>query len=215
MTKIITLCELRYLTLAELGLCSGRFRSNGPLAYALRFSGLSSRLELDDKPASRTTSFEPTMGIGRPFRRIDLCDAKHDHACLDLLPEPIELLELLCVGPYRGCREVDIPLRSALEAADGVESPAVTNGGDDKLLEHRSVREPIDSLREVLANPRCNIIAPANYDVGAKRRDELFVFLGSIGDDGQPLGFGELDDVAAISARRPGHCDYLTRRELE
>src|SRR6516165_2640171 len=89
MTKIITLCELRYLTLAELGLCSGRFRSNGPLAYALRFSGLSSRLELDDKPASRTTSFEPTMGIGRPFRRIDLCDAKHDHACLDLLPEPI------------------------------------------------------------------------------------------------------------------------------
>ena len=110
---------------------------------------------------------------------------------------------------------MDIPLRSALEATDGVESPAVTNGGDDKLLEHRSVREPIDSLREVLANPRCNIIAPANYDVGAKRRDELFVFLGSIGDDGQPLGFGELDDVAAISARRPGHCDYLTRRELE
>ena len=59
------------------------------------------------------------------------------------------------------------------------------------------------------------IIAPTNDDVGAKRRNQLFVDLGSIGDDRQPLGFGELDDVAAISARRAGHCDDLSRRQLE
>ena len=59
------------------------------------------------------------MGIGRPFRRIDLCDAKHDYACLDLLPEPIELLKFLRVGAHEGRREVDIPLRDAPEAADG------------------------------------------------------------------------------------------------
>ena len=128
------------------------------------------------------------MGVGCPFRRIDLCHAKRDFAGLDLLPEPIELLELLRVGAHKGCREVDIPLRNALESADGREGAAVKNGGDDKLIEHRSVRELIDPLREVSANPRRDIIAPSNDDIGAKRRNQLFVFLGSIGDDGQPPG---------------------------
>jgi hypothetical protein len=98
---------------------------------------------------------------------------------------------------------VDIPLRGALEATDGREGAAVTNGGGDTLIEHGSIREPIDSLREVCANPRRDIIAPSDDDIGAKRRNRLFVRLGSIGDDRQPLGFGELDDVAAISARAP------------
>ena len=111
------------------------------------------------------------MGVGRPFRRIDLCHAKRDFACLDLLSEPIELLEFLRVGAHKGCREVDIPLRDALESADGRERAAVTNGGDDELIEHRSVREPIDPLREVSANPRRDIVAPLNDDIGAKRRN--------------------------------------------
>ena len=112
-------------------------------------------------------------------------------------------------------READIPLRNALESADGRKGAAVTNGRDDKLIEHRSVREPINSLRKVSANPRRDIIAPSNDDIGAKRRNQLFVFLGSIGDDRQPLGFGELDDIAAISARCAGHGDDLTRRQFE
>jgi len=107
------------------------------------------------------------MGLGSPFRRIDLRHAKRDFAGLDLLPKPIELLELLRVGAHHGCRKVDIPLRDALEAADGREGAAVTNGGDDKLIEHRSVREPIDSLREVFSNPRRDIIAPSDDDIGA------------------------------------------------
>ena len=64
------------------------------------------------------------MGVGRPFRRIDLCHAKRDFAGLDLLPESIELLKFLRVGAHEGCREVDIPLRDALEAADGREGAA-------------------------------------------------------------------------------------------
>jgi hypothetical protein len=80
-------------------------------------------------------------------------------------------------------REVDIPLRDTLEAADGREGAAVTNRRDDKLIEHRSVRDPIDSLREVSTNPRRNIIAPSNDNIGAKRRNQLFVFLRRIGDD--------------------------------
>ena len=107
------------------------------------------------------------------------------------------------------------PLRDALEAPDGREGAAVSNGGNGKLIEHRSVREPINSLSEVAANPRRDIITPSNDDIGAKRRNQLFVFLRSIGDDRQPLGFGELDDVAAISARSAGHRDDLTRRQLE
>jgi hypothetical protein len=59
------------------------------------------------------------MGVGRPFRRIDLCHAKRDFAA-----EPIELLEFLRVGAHEGRREVDIPLRDALEAADGREGAA-------------------------------------------------------------------------------------------
>ena len=125
-------------------------------------------VELDDQPSSRTTSLQPTMGVGRPFRRIDLCHAKRDFAGIDLLPEPIELLEFLRVGAHKGCCEVDIPLRDALESADGREGPAVTNGGNDKLIEHRSVREAIDSIREVFANARGDIIAPSNHNVGAK-----------------------------------------------
>jgi hypothetical protein len=74
------------------------------------------------------------MGVGRPFRRIDLFLAKRDFAGLDLLPEPIELLELLRVGAHKGCREMEIPLRDALESADGREGAAVTNGGDDNSL---------------------------------------------------------------------------------
>ena len=68
------------------------------------------------------------MGVGRLFWRIDLCHAKRDFAGLDLLPKPIEFLELLRVGAYKSLREVDIPLRDALEAADGREGAAVTNG---------------------------------------------------------------------------------------
>ena len=110
---------------------------------------------------------------------------------------------------------MDIPLRDTLESAHGGEGAAVAHSRDDKLIEHRSVRDPVDSLGEVLANPRRDIIAPPNDDVGAKRRNQLFVLLGSIGDDRQPLGLGELDDVTAISARRAGHGDDLTRRQLE
>ena len=160
-------------------------------------------LKLDDQPSSRTTSLQPTMGVGRPFWRIDLCQTKCDFAGLDLLPEPIELLEFLRVGAHEGRREVDIPLRDALEAADGREGAAVTNCGDDKLIKHRPVREPIDSLREVSTNPRRDIIAPSNDNIGAKRLDQPFVFLGRIGDDRQPLGFGELDDIAAIAPAAP------------
>src|ERR1700677_5167172 len=111
------------------------------------------RLELDDQPSSRTTSLQPTMGVRRPLRRIDLCHTKHNFAGLDLLSEPIELLELLRVRAHKGRREVDISLRDALESADGREGAAVTNSGDDKLIEYRSVREPIDPLREMAANP--------------------------------------------------------------
>ena len=93
------------------------------------------------------------MGVGRPFRRINRCHAKRDFAGVNLLPEPIELLELLRVRAHHGCRKVDIPLRGAQEAADGGEGAAVANRGDDTLVEHRSVREPIDSLREVAAKP--------------------------------------------------------------
>jgi hypothetical protein len=106
------------------------------------------------------------MGVGRLFRRIDLRDAKRDFARLDLLAQPIELLPLLGIGAHEGCREVDIPLRDALKAADGGKGAAVANGGDDKLIEHRSVRDPIDALREALPNPRCDVIAPPNDDIG-------------------------------------------------
>src|SRR5580700_4660935 len=126
------------------------------------------------------------MGVGRAFRRVDLRHAKRDFARLDLLAQPIEPFPLLRIGAHPGCREADIPLRDALKAADGGKGAAVANGGDDKLIEHRSVREPIDSLREVFANPRCDIIAPTNDDVGAKRLNELLVFLRSVGDDRRP-----------------------------
>ncbi len=67
------------------------------------------------------------MGVSRPFRRIDICHPKYDFAGLDQLPEPIELLELLRVRRYKGCGEVDIPLRNAQEAADGGEGTPFTN----------------------------------------------------------------------------------------
>src|ERR1700677_3522446 len=155
-----------------------------------------SRSELNDQSPSRTASLEPAMGVGRPFRRIDIRHAKRNFAGLDKLAQPIELLPLLRVGAHPGRREADSPLRDALKPADGSKGAAVANGGDDKRVEHRSIREAIDSLREVFANPRRDVIASANDDVGAKRGDQFFVLLGSIGDDRQPLGFGELDDVA-------------------
>ena len=64
----------------------------------------------------------------------------------------------------------------ALKTADGGEAAAVADGGDHKLVEHGSVREPIDALGKVFAKPRRDIIAPSNDDVGAERRDQLFVF---------------------------------------
>jgi hypothetical protein len=67
------------------------------------------------------------MGVGRAFRRIDLRHAKRDLAVLDLLPKPIELLEFLRVGAHKGRREVDLPLRNALETTDGREGAAVAN----------------------------------------------------------------------------------------
>ena len=155
------------------------------------------------------------MGVGRPFWRIDLRYAKRDFAGFDLAPKPIELLEFVCVGAHPGCGKADIPLRNALEAADGREGAAIANGGDDMLIEHRAIREPIDSLSEVAANAGRDIISPSDDNIGAMRRNQLFIFLGSVSDDRQPLRFGELDDITAISARRASHCDDLTRRQLE
>ena len=74
------------------------------------------------------------MGVGRLFRRIHLCHAKRDFAGFNLSPELIQLFELLRVRAHEGRREVDIPLRNALEAADGREGAAVTNSRDDKLV---------------------------------------------------------------------------------
>ena len=48
---------------------------------------------------------------------------------------------------------MDIPLRRAQETADGGEGAAVANRGDDTLVEHRPVRDPVNSLREVAAKP--------------------------------------------------------------
>src|SRR5208337_5595414 len=121
----------------------------------------------------------------------DFRHARRDLAGLGLLPEPLKLLKLLRVGGYKGCGEANISLRNALEATDRRKGAAVTNGGDGKLIEQCPVREPIDTLGEVVANPRGNIIAPSDDDIGAKRRNQLLVFLGSIGDDRQPFGFGE------------------------
>jgi hypothetical protein len=154
------------------------------------YEALSPCSELNDQPSSCSASLQPAVGVGRLFGRINLRHAKRDFAGLDLLAQPIELLPLLGVGAHHGRREVDIPLRGAQEAADGGEGAAVANGGDGKLIEHRSVREPIDALRKVLPNPRRDIIAPSNDGVGAKRGNQLLVFLGSIGDDRQPFGFG-------------------------
>jgi hypothetical protein len=67
----------------------------------------------------------------------------------------------------------------------------------------------------VSSNLRRDIIAPWNDDIGAKRRNQLFVLLRSICDDRQPLGFGELDDIGTISARRAGHRDDVTWRQFE
>ena len=72
---------------------------------------------------------------------------------------------------------------------------------------------PSTPSREVLADPRRDVVAPSDDDVGAERRDQLFVFLGRVGDDRQSLGFGELDDIAAIGARGAGHGDDLARRQ--
>jgi hypothetical protein len=128
------------------------------------------------------------MGVGRAFRQINLCHAKCDFADLDQLLETIELLEFLRVGAHEVRREADIPLRAALKSANGRESAAVTNGGDDALIEHRSVRESVDSLRKMFANPRRDIIASSHDDIGPEQLDQLFVFLGRIGNDRQPLG---------------------------
>jgi hypothetical protein len=144
------------------------------------------------------------MGLASSLRRIDLRHAKRDLAILHQATEPIELLPLLRVGAHEGGREADIALRDALKAADGGKGAAVANGGDDKLIEHRTVREPIDAFGQALANSRRDITAPSNDDIGAKRRNKPLVFLGRIGDDRQPFGFGKLDDIAAISARGAG-----------
>ena len=76
------------------------------------------------------------MGVSRPLRRVDLRHAKGDLAGLDLLSEPIELFELLCVRAHEGCCEVDVPLRNALESADGREGAAVTPAECRNYLEN-------------------------------------------------------------------------------
>jgi len=87
------------------------------------------RLESDDQPSSRAAGLHPTIGVGRPFRRIDLRHAKRDYAGLDLAPEPVALLELKRVVAHPGGREADIPLRGAQEAANRGEGAAVANRG--------------------------------------------------------------------------------------
>ena len=96
-----------------------------------------------------------------------------------------------------------------------MKAPPSRTAGMTSSLSTAPSASPINSLREVFANAQRNIIAPSNDDVGAERRNQLFVFFRSIGDDRQSFGFRELDDVASISARRAGHCDDLTRRQLE
>jgi hypothetical protein len=76
------------------------------------------------------------------------------------------------------------------------------------------IRESVESLGEVVANPRRDIIASSGDDIGAKGRNQPLVFLGGIGDDRQALGFGKLDEVAPIGPRPAGRSKDLACRQL-
>ena len=49
-----------------------------------------------------------------------------------------------------------------------------------------------------------DVVPPPDDDVGTELAHQLLVGLRRVGDDGQPVGLGQLDDVAAERARRAG-----------
>ena len=91
---------------------------------------------------------------------------------------------------------VEVDLETLIEAAVGGED----RGPDDGA-----------GLPPRIAEAFRNIIAPRHHDVRAQRADERFILLGRICDHHQSFGFGELNHVAAVRARRPRDRERLAR----
>ena len=90
-------------------------------------------------------------------------------AGLRQLSETVEFLELAIVFAHPGGREADVSLRHSLETPHGRERTTVPNRGYGQLVQDGAVGEAVHALRKVLEDPRSDVTAPADDDVGAER----------------------------------------------
>ena len=169
----------------------------------------SSGSELDDEPSSSATSLQPSVGITGALRWVGVGHAEGDGSRLHELPEAVKFLELAVVRAHRGRRELDAPLWLACETTHRRERATVADGRNHPFVEDGTVGETVDAVREVFQDPRGDIVAAAHDDIGTERGDECVIGLGRIGDDRQPLGLGQLHDIATVRTCGPGHRERL------
>jgi hypothetical protein len=104
----------------------------------------------------------------------------------------------------------DAPLGRSGPAPDGSQGAAVFDGGQDQLVLNRPVGQAVDAVEGVLADPLGDVAAAGHHHVSSERGDQFGVGFAGVGDDTQAVGFGQLDDVAAVGPGRAGDRDGLT-----
>ena len=140
------------------------------------------------------------MGIRGLFRGVGTGHAERDGAGLGQFAETVQFLELALVGAHERGGETDGPFAGSLETAHRGEGTTIAHRRNGELFEDRAVGETIDTIGKVLADALGNIITPANDPVGTQRCNQLFVRFGGIGNNRQPIGLGQLDDIPTIGA---------------
>ena len=155
------------------------------------------------------------MRFCRPVARIGAADAQGDRAVLNELPQSVQFLVVAIVSAHERRREANVALRRSLEPAHRREGSTVAHGVDHFVIEHRPVGKAIDARGKVLANALGDVRPSRHHDVRTERPDQITIGLGGVGNHGQPLGFGKLNDIAAVGTGSARHRQHIAAFQAE
>ncbi len=93
--------------------------------------------------------------------------------------------------------DLDAALLAAAPAAHAGHLATVADGGEDQLALHGAVGQRVDALGVQLAHAGRDVVAAPHDLVGAQVAHQLLVLLAGVRDDPQPVGLGQLHEVAA------------------
>src|SRR5699024_9820022 len=93
-------------------------------------------------------------------------------------------------------------------------APIPTRRSSDLINLAGSVHDPVDAFRELATYRVGKAFATEFDDIGTELLNQIVVFFGSIGNDGQSATFGQLDHIPTKRPGCAGHGQGRTGRQV-